>query len=380
MSKFIIIDDNKKRGERIKGFLCSRHKISSSQIDFVDCVKSAEELLSKTYYALAFIDMSLPYNQDDKANPFSGISILKKIQRKKLKQPIRVIGFTALDENIEEKEAEFENLGFNLYYSPDHDLSWLGKIGGQIEYAIESSEKYKAVELDMALVTIHGINTFGNWQEELSTQIRKNNRNLDFSHFPFKNTKISFRTFLSPAKRDAIVLTFKTQLIDWLEKNSSKRIVFFSHSFGTYILMNTLSSIENPNLLKNISLIVLSGSVLKRDFNFKWVLENSEAIIINECASKDGALLFSEMFSRGTGMAGRLGFSYFSPSRIINRFHIGRHSGFFDKKFIEENWFPLLNTPMLITERNDSKSLSIFNSLFIFVAIGIGKIKNLIFK
>lgn len=95
--------------------------------------------------------------------------------------------------------------------------------------------------------------------------------------------------------------------------------------------MNTLSSIENPNLLKNISLIVLSGSVLKRDFNFKWVLENSEAIIINECASKDGALLFSEMFSRGTGMAGRLGFSYFSPSRIINRFHIGRHSGFFDK-------------------------------------------------
>lgn len=380
MSRFLIVDDNKKRGPRIKEYLCLKHKVSDSQIDYVDCVKSAEELLSQTFYALAFIDMSLPYNEDDRADPFSGIAILKKIQNKKLKQPIRVIGFTALDENVKEKEDEFENLGFKLYYYPEHDLSWLGKINSQIEYAIESSEKYRAVELDMALVTIHGINTFGNWQENLSAEMRKNNKNLDFSHFPFKSAKISFRTFLNPKKRDAIVMAFKNQLVDWLEKNRSKRIVFFSHSFGTYILMNALTSIENPSLLKNISLIVLSGSVLRRDFDFKRILENSDAIIINECASNDVALLCSEMFSRGTGMAGKLGFNYFAPSRIKNRFHLGNHSSFFEKEFIKNNWFPLVNTPIVIEEKNDAPDINILNSPLTFLAMFIGKLKNSFFK
>lgn len=380
MNQILLVDDNEIRGNKIKQFLINEHFFLEEQIDFVDCVKLAEINLKQTNYALAFIDMSLPYNQDDKADPFSGINILKKISSKRLNQPIRIIGYTALDDDIVKKEQEFEYLGFKLYHAQEHDLSWLGRIKGQIDYAVQSSEMYKTSDVDMALVTIHGIQTFGNWQEELSNEIKKHNSSLLFSHLPFKNSLISFNTFLRPKKREKVIELFRQNLHSWLEKNRVKRIVFFSHSFGTYVLIKAIERIDNPELLKNISLIVLSGSVLPRDYNFDKILRLTPAIIINECAVKDSALLLSEIASVGTGMGGKLGFNILSTDRIKNRFYNFGHSGFFKGDFVKKYWFPLLDTPPIILEVNESKPINILNSPVTYFAMFIGKFKNKLFK
>ncbi|MFS7250301.1 hypothetical protein AB6869_14790 [Rahnella rivi] len=380
MSRFLIVDDNITRGNKILDFLVQKHNILAEFIDFANCVKSAESLLRNTSYSLAFLDMSLPYNEDDVADPFSGINLLKKIQSKKLNKPIRIIGYTALDHNIKEKESEFEALGFKLYYAEEHDLSWIGNIQQQINYAVESAEKYKSSNLDIALVTIHGINTFGNWQELLSSEIRKKNKSCDFSHLPFKNALISFSTFLNRRKRDAVVELFKEQLVEWLKANRANRIIFFSHSFGTYILIHALEKINDPLLLKNISLIVLSASVLPRNHDFKGILKKTNATIINECAVNDNALLCSEMFVVGTGMGGKLGFNMLSSDRIKNRFYRGGHSSFFTREFIKEYWFPLLDTPLEVEEINNAPSLTLLNSAITYFAIFIGSIKNKLFN
>ena len=49
---------------------------------------------------------------------------------------------------------------------------------------------------------------------------------------------------------------FKKQLTIWLNENKTKRIVCFSHSFGTYILIKAFEAIEDKSILKNVDLII----------------------------------------------------------------------------------------------------------------------------
>jgi hypothetical protein len=62
--------------------------------------------------------------------------------------------------------------------------------------------------------------------------------------------------------------------------------MFFCHSFGTYIVIKAV----NDFLLKkkeriNVRLIVLSGSVLPSKFDFKLILDKTNARIVNDCGS-----------------------------------------------------------------------------------------------
>lgn len=345
MIKILIVDDNEKRSAVVKEKLWSKIGAEIECIDIVDCVQMARALLKQKYYSAVFLDMALPlYSGDKDIDESAGVNLLDQVVRKRFKTPNRIIGYTALEKNVESMEEQFSDVGFKLFISKAGDYSWIDKAITQVSYTIASMDSIDVPEKDMALITIHGILTFGDWQQELFNKTKRINSGDSIEHLSFKYVKLDFITFAIPGLRNWIVNRFKSDLVNWLENNYCKRIVCFSHSFGTFVLMKALESIEDKNLLKNIELIVLSGSVLKQNYSFQEVLKNiPKTKIVNDCAVNDKALVASKAFVLGTGMAGKVGFCKLENSLFINRYFKGGHSSFFSNKdFIDQNWLPLI--------------------------------------
>ncbi|EOW0799672.1 hypothetical protein ACN2MB_000562 [Vibrio parahaemolyticus] len=106
-----------------------------------------------------------------------------------------------MKDNLEQKEREFSDIGFSLDYAKSSDISWLSNKKEAIRYAINRSNITRKVERDYAVVTVHGIRTFGSWQEFLFSEVKKNNNDKDIEHLGFKFTGIDFFTFLFPSLR-----------------------------------------------------------------------------------------------------------------------------------------------------------------------------------
>ncbi|MDI3324772.1 hypothetical protein QKW35_10325 [Pontibacterium granulatum] len=347
MNKILIVDDDISRSSKLHQRLLTSFDSMKIDVDIVASYQEARRALKRCYYPVLFLDMALPVYQGEKdILDDAGAKILREISKGRiLKKPLRVIGYTALEKDTSAMELEFENLGFKLYHSRSGDFSWLTKAVSQARYSFSSLDSVETQERELAVVTVHGILTFGSWQEDLYCKIDSEYCDKDVSHLSFKYTRFDVFSFLMPILRDAIVSRFRRDLKRWIEQNSSKRIVCFSHSFGTYVLINALESFDE-HLLQHIDLVVLSGSVLKQDHDFSQ-LRNCKGIrIVNDCAVHDKALLASMAFVPGTGMDGKVGFSTLSDDNFVNRFFSGGHSSFFckDSGFIDEYWMPLLDS------------------------------------
>lgn len=343
MPKFLVVDDDVNRRKYIVKMLTSNLSINEDNIDEVDNKHQARFQLKQQYYVTVFLDMALPdYKDSDKVNAAAGYDILKEIERGRLKKPTKIIGFTALEDNVPKYELEFKKLGFDLYLSKPGDFSWLHNLKEQILYTIGSVRDVSYTEKKLAILTVHGINTFGDWQEKLA-KYHDQSVGEDLSNLPFKHPGIDPLTFIIPSKRNKIIKDFVQDLIFWLERNKAKDIVCFSHSFGTYILVKALEQIPE-DLIKPISMVVLSGSVLKENYDFRKLLDSSNITIVNEVSKDDIPLLFSKSVVLGTGMAGRIGFNRFAGERLIQRFFNGGHSWYFNDEntFIEDYWIPIL--------------------------------------
>jgi CheY-like chemotaxis protein len=340
MANILIIDDDKIRNERIKERLATG---SNLNLKCVYSLTQAQLELQKKKFTAIILDMSLPtYDDSESTDPNAGIKLLEKISRGRFKTPSRIIGITALSENLELKTKKFSSLGFILYHAERHDYSWIDDAIEQIKYSISAEENIED-DRDLAILTVHGINTFGDWQERFSHLASE--KGFKFDHLPFKFARFDFIKFLTPKLRKSVINKFETDFKVWQENNSCKRIVCIAHSFGTYILINTLRKL-GEEYTKNIDTIILSGSVLKEDYDIYNFAQKNKIRVINECAIHDIPLLASKAFVLDTGMAGKIGFRGLSNENIVNRFYTGGHSVFFDKKskIMEEKWIPILES------------------------------------
>ncbi|KPV95328.1 Response regulator receiver domain protein [Pseudoalteromonas sp. P1-9] len=379
MHKILIIDDDPKRLNKIKELLES--KFSDIQIHVADSVHNASKKLKNNYYFSIFLDMSLPLRSNEKKlDRNAGIKLLEQISRGRFKKiPIRVVGFTALIEDFENKEEQFESLGFRLYEAKPGDFSWFNRALKQVEYSLNSLESYNDLPTDIAVFSVHGIETNGKWQDDLISLIRKRFPEADIVDLPFKFEEFPVTRFIIPWMRNNMVDLYFLQLEKWLEENKTKRIVCFAHSFGTYILVKALERIKNKSLLENLDLVLLSGSVLKQNYDFRAIKEFPNVRIVNDCARQDGALLFSKGVVWGTGMGGRLGFSSILNQQFVNRTYEGGHSVFFEKdnKIVKEYWLPLLDNDFLISPFNKVSRNRKRDKLFEYTARLSGSVKLL---
>ncbi|WP_162896836.1 hypothetical protein [Ruegeria sp. AD91A] len=215
-----------------------------------------------------------------------------------------------------------------------------------------------------AIITVHGIRTYGRWQDRLE-KILESDADAKEIEFDFLNYTYGFFTlfsFIVPFLRKIAVARFRSQLLHGLELSKYDRVDIVAHSFGTYLATNALLHEESQENVR-INSLVLCGSVLSPDTNISKICGENRPVqrIINECGTRDGVLLLT-LLVFGVGMAGRLGLHGFQSSRFQNRYFDLGHSGYFlgkddDNHFMRKHWAPLLLEDAPIA-RHDSRPAS----------------------
>jgi hypothetical protein len=199
------------------------------------------------------------------------------------------------------------------------------------------------------VVTVHGIRTYGNWQERLENLLKTASagkievRNYHYGYF-------SLIAFFLPPVRWLVTRRFRARLLEQCREKKWERIDLVGHGFGTHLIGWGLVGLE-PDLRPKINTIILAGSVLKPSFKWYRLFPVWVSRVVNECGAKDSVLVLNRIFVwfTGLGLAGRAGFTGIVGSQFRNRYYLFGHSGYFLGKdgkenddFMRERWVPLL--------------------------------------
>jgi hypothetical protein len=112
------------------------------------------------------------------------------------------------------------------------------------------------------VVSIHGIRTYGSWQERLGALLRSHDESIEYHAYTYGY--FSIFAFLIPPIRWLVVRNFRRTLLQLCHDNPGARIDLVAHSFGTHICA---WSIVPGALRPHIHTIILAGSVLKPQFS-----------------------------------------------------------------------------------------------------------------
>src|SRR5438128_1143583 len=230
------------------------------------------------------------------------------------------------------------------------------------------------------VVTVHGIRTFGDWQERLEQLLKSATKDDSLTVLNYKYGYFSIIAFLIPPIRWLVVRRFRKAFIEQAKSSTWDRIDLVAHSFGTHLIGWGLHSIPKDKRPR-IHTIILAGSVLKPAFPWLDLTEFCVHRLVNDCGIHDRVLILNQVVVLFTGMAGRVGFAGMTGNNFRNRFFSFGHSGYFvgktgpDDSFMREKWLPLLLGNFTIVTFPDPRHSSAFSGLVAFVLNNIEPIK-----
>ena len=199
------------------------------------------------------------------------------------------------------------------------------------------------------VITVHGIRTFGGWQERLECLLTEKSADRELTFISYKFGYFSVFAFIVPFFRWLIVRRFRIYFLAVVKSNAWDRIDLVGHSFGTHIIAWALYGIRAKDR-PQINTIILAGSVLKSNFPWQVLIGHGVQRVVNDCGIKDAVLILNQATVLFTGMAGILGFYGGTGRSLRNRFFEYGHSGYFltkgqpDDSFMRQYWMPLLTT------------------------------------
>src|SRR6266478_5646993 len=120
------------------------------------------------------------------------------------------------------------------------------------------------------IITVHGIRTFGQWQERLERLLKE--RQPDIEVFNYKYGYLSVIAFIIPFLRWKVTSRFQHKLLRVVRKQSWNRIDIVAHSFGTHLVAKGLLGIAEADR-PQIHTIIFAGSVLKSKLNWDELLD-----------------------------------------------------------------------------------------------------------
>lgn len=338
--KVILIDDNEKRAKLLCNWMTSIGVLDEN-ITVVDNTTEARFLISRNYYDVLLLDVVLPKRKQDKALWSNGIELLRYISASnRVKTPEKIVGITAYSEDISSFKDKFEEHCLNVVEVKLGTTEWIPKLSKAFSYIQSSKIARLRADGDLVAVTVHGIRTFGQWQERLKKMIQGEADYIKFLSYKYGYFSVIF--FVFPFFQRLEVNRLKLALKGMIAANPGKEFIVFSHSFGTYLFAHAFQELIEDGESFNIKTLVLSGSVLKATHDWSFTQAVPGLNLINECGSDDRILWLSEAFVPKTGMAGRTGFYGFNSDHFRNRFHLGGHSLYFEgDQFMKDNWLPL---------------------------------------
>lgn len=194
-------------------------------------------------------------------------------------------------------------------------------------------------------VLVHGIRTSAGWQTDLERLIHR----ADPSHvvIKYKYGHFDVIRFFVPFLRRRV----RNHLRSFLRHLRTSPVIegqpinIVAHSFGTALVATALAELGNDERPR-IRLMLLSGCVLRSDFNWSKLIHRDRSIqlVVNDCGTRDAWPLIALAAVPGMGGAGRYGFegALGGPAGLVNRFFAVDHSGFFDAALMRTRWLPLL--------------------------------------
>jgi WD40 repeat protein len=221
------------------------------------------------------------------------------------------------------------------------------------------------------IITVHGIRTFGHWQERLERLIRsecKSESDKDVTVFNYKYGYFSILAFLTPPIRWLVVRRFRQEFQRRSMQRDWDRIDIVAHSFGTHLVAWGIYGIPKRHRPK-VHTIILAGNVLKHGFPWGEMADSCVHRVVNDCGIHDRVLLLNQLIVLFTGMAGRTGFTGMTGTSLRNRFFAFGHSGYFlgpagpNDKFLVDKWLPLLTRDSEIELFDDPRRNSAVSGL-----------------
>lgn len=202
---------------------------------------------------------------------------------------------------------------------------------------ITSQEKEKqqrvAEKPDAVVFLVHGIRDYGEWLGRVQRMIHAEIPNSNFVVASYKYFSIS--QFLWKPARDRRVEIFRDQYTQALALYPDVPFHFVGHSFGTYILANSLKTFKSMRFHR----VYFAGSVVPEDFDWDTCFDKGQILVIrNDCASKDYPVGFlcsalQVILSEDLGIGGFRGFhpGIHAAKFNQNRYFTGGHSAAIDQ-------------------------------------------------
>lgn len=214
------------------------------------------------------------------------------------------------------------------------------------------------------VITVHGIRTFGQWQERLESIVG------DSSAEDIKFTKIDYGyfsvvAFFLPFVRWMATKRIERLLLETITEQPWQRIDIVAHSFGTHLVSWSLKNLHRSHRGKfRIHTLILAGSVLRPWFRWQPLTDGDDRCVnrvVNECGTKDSILVLSQFVILLTGMAGRIGFRGRIGTRLRNRYFQIGHSGYFvthgqPNDFMSKWWLPLITRDQQVAPHDQRSS------------------------
>jgi pimeloyl-ACP methyl ester carboxylesterase len=181
--------------------------------------------------------------------------------------------------------------------------------------------------IDRVLLSIHGVETDGKWQEEIDRSFQGIS---GLAYDRYKYGKFHFWKAPLASARDSEILTFSRK---WDEIYRETRVLpsVIAHSFGTYIVCRAM--IRFPAL--SFDHVILCGSILDCEFDWpEMIARRRVRAVLNETAGNDWVVaLFRSAITRaaitGSGPSGLDGFNRATPMLEQRHYPALAHSGAF---------------------------------------------------
>lgn len=372
MINVLIVDDNQIKLDKIFKIVSNVDHIAENHVDRCGCIVDAKEFISKKYYDLVILDIQLPNRKDEKAAPFAGLKLLKRIIKSdKYNTPSHIVGITAYADNIDELKNGFDEEVCSLIKYEQNSLVWSRQITDLINRIIKSSISSHVLDGsgNHVVVTVHGIRTFGKWQKNLEVTLKKHIKDIEVYNYSFGF--LSLFSYFIPPLRVFVYRHFLKFFNGIIDENPDIHVDIVAHSFGTKIAAQAIKKISQKNLIHTV---ILAGSVLGQSYPWnKYINQNKVKRVVNDCGTKDLVLITNSFIVPFSGMAGYLGFSGGLNETLTNRFFTGGHDFCFKVEgidscaFMEKYWVPLILSSSEISKNDDRISKPIVSDIFSFI-------------
>jgi hypothetical protein len=340
--RLVIVDDSEPRVALIKNTLSGVE--FAKHLDVIYCGSAdAGRRALMTPCDLLLLDVLIPKKKNGTPQAKHSIELLTDIcsSKKSFIRPRLIIGLTADVNELSSYQSVFANEATVVLRGTLSDVSWLTSLTQHVESLFGSNNKASRSSKDCLLISVHGIRTFGHWQENISKDIAEQSRS--FECIELKYGFLDLVSFLFPRKREPVIERNALRLLKIIKDNQNREISIIAHSFGTFIVARALSDYSLPNRMRSI---IFCGSPMLHQTNIDDVVGASE-ITLNDCGVHDFVLLAARFFGPDLGDAGRIGFARENSDKFRNRYFRGGHALYFNtskkaKLFYEEFWLPII--------------------------------------